>query len=201
VRRSITSHIRSNVIGYVALFLVLTGGTAYALDGSNTVFTDDIVNGEVRNTDLATASVGSGKVIDDSLTGADIANGADGADSVNATQVDGHSAACPAGTFAESGLCFDDTPRPAASWTGASDDCATRGGMLPTADELRPTRRIPGVDLGVGDAEAHWTSDIAEDDDGLGLSALTVRDNGGIPVNSAPTGTTQPFRCAYLLVR
>jgi hypothetical protein len=201
VRRSITSHIRSNVIGYVALFLVLTGGTAYALDGSNTVFTDDIVNGEVRNPDIATDSVGSGKVIDDSLRGVDIANAADGADVVNATQVDGHSASCPANTFAESGLCFDDTPQAAHSWSTASDDCAMRGGTLPTADQLRPTRRLPGVDLGSDATTAHWTSNIAEDDDGLGLSVVTVEDNGGMPVNNSPTSTTQPYRCAYPLVR
>jgi hypothetical protein len=32
----------------LALFLVLTGGTAIALDGHNTVFSDDIVNGKVK---------------------------------------------------------------------------------------------------------------------------------------------------------
>jgi hypothetical protein len=32
--------------------LVLTGGTAYALDGSNTVFGDDIVDGQVRTADI-----------------------------------------------------------------------------------------------------------------------------------------------------
>jgi hypothetical protein len=78
----IRSHIRSNVIGYIALFLVVTGGTAEALNGSNTVFTDDIVNGQVKNPDLGTGAVagpklaanavGSAKVVDGSLTGADV---------------------------------------------------------------------------------------------------------------------------------
>ena len=31
---------------------MLTGGTAYALDGSNTVFTDDLVNGDVKVADI-----------------------------------------------------------------------------------------------------------------------------------------------------
>jgi len=31
-----------------ALLLVLTGGTAYVLDGSNTVFSGDIINGAAR---------------------------------------------------------------------------------------------------------------------------------------------------------
>ena len=43
----------ANVISTIALFLVLTGGTAVALNGANTVFSDDIVNGEVKSPDLA----------------------------------------------------------------------------------------------------------------------------------------------------
>jgi uncharacterized protein YidB (DUF937 family) len=86
-------HIRSNVIGYVALFLALSTGSAVALRGSNSVFSDDIVNGavktqdindtsgvrsvDVRNdtfengglqaADLRSDSVGSGEVIDGSV--------------------------------------------------------------------------------------------------------------------------------------
>jgi len=43
----IRNYIRQHHVGLLALFLALTGGTAYALDGSNTVFSDDIVNAEV----------------------------------------------------------------------------------------------------------------------------------------------------------
>jgi hypothetical protein len=43
----------ANVISTVCLFLVLGGGTAVALNGSNTVFSDDIVNGQVKPSDLA----------------------------------------------------------------------------------------------------------------------------------------------------
>jgi hypothetical protein len=56
-------------VGLLALFLVLTSGTAYALAGSNTIFTDDIVDGHVRSADVAN---------DDSLVslrGIDILNG------------------------------------------------------------------------------------------------------------------------------
>jgi hypothetical protein len=79
----IGAHLRSNVVGYIALFLVVTGGTAQALNGSNTVTSDDIVNKEVKTADidtravtsnrLAANSVKSGNVIDDSLTGTDVA--------------------------------------------------------------------------------------------------------------------------------
>ena len=40
----IRNHLRSNVVGYLALFVALSG-TAVALPATNTVFSDDIVNG------------------------------------------------------------------------------------------------------------------------------------------------------------
>src|SRR5687767_143520 len=42
----------ANVVSSLALFLVLTGGTAVALSGTNTVFGDDIVNGTVKSADV-----------------------------------------------------------------------------------------------------------------------------------------------------
>jgi hypothetical protein len=82
--KRIRDHIRGNVVGYVALFLVLTGGTAQALNGSNTVFSDDIVNQQVKTEDvnsgavttsrLAPDAVKTGRVADNNLTGADIAD-------------------------------------------------------------------------------------------------------------------------------
>lgn len=58
----IIEHIKHSFVGYLALFLVLTGGTAYA---ANTVFSVDIVDGEVRSVDLANNGV----------TGTDVAEG------------------------------------------------------------------------------------------------------------------------------
>ena len=50
IRRHLTF---ANVVAAIALFLALGGGTAVALNGANTVFSDDIVNGEVKSPDLA----------------------------------------------------------------------------------------------------------------------------------------------------
>src|ERR687887_1655273 len=72
----IRNHLQSNVVGYIALFLVLTGGTAYALDGSNTVFSDDIVNGEVKTPDLGTDAVTTGKILNGAVGTGDLANDA-----------------------------------------------------------------------------------------------------------------------------
>jgi hypothetical protein len=104
VSSRIRNHIRGNVVGYIALFLVLTGGTAQALNGSNTVFSDDIVNHEVKSADLgiksvrgthlAPDSIRTGKVVDNNLSGADITNltGADVTDgTLNGDDVAGDS--------------------------------------------------------------------------------------------------------------
>jgi hypothetical protein len=72
----------ANVVSSIALFLVLTGGAAYALDGSNTVFSDDIVNGEVTNNDLAANAVGSGKINDGSVKNADLGAGASSSNTI-----------------------------------------------------------------------------------------------------------------------
>jgi hypothetical protein len=87
----IREHVRSNVVGYIALFCFAMSGTAVALDGSNTVFSDDIVdngvrsedvrnddlsNGGLQAADLGPSSVGTSEVAPDSLTSADLGNNA-----------------------------------------------------------------------------------------------------------------------------
>ena len=42
----------ANVISTLCLFLVLGGGSAVALSGTNTVFSDDIVDNEVKTADV-----------------------------------------------------------------------------------------------------------------------------------------------------
>ena len=72
--------IRNQWAGFLSLFLVLAGGTAYA---ANTVFSGDIADGQVKTVDLANAAVTvdkiangavtSDKVKDDTLLGRDVA--------------------------------------------------------------------------------------------------------------------------------
>jgi hypothetical protein len=61
---------------WIALMLTLSGGTAYALDGQNTVFTDDVVNGDIRSADIADDSTAFAikgvDVANNTLTGGDI---------------------------------------------------------------------------------------------------------------------------------
>ena len=96
-------HLRSQWIGVLALLLALTGGTAYA---ANTVFSEDIVNGEVRSVDISDTngvrsidvrdetqdgggltaidlkpdSVGTSEIVPDAIRGSEIATGAVGGD-------------------------------------------------------------------------------------------------------------------------
>lgn len=60
----IARHFRDQWAAFLAMFLVLTAGSAYALDGTDTVFSDDIVDGQVSAADVA----------DGSLTGRDVRN-------------------------------------------------------------------------------------------------------------------------------
>jgi hypothetical protein len=85
---AIANHIRSNIVGYIALFCFAMGGSAYALDGplpgQNQVGSEDIINGEVRSLDIGSGEVKNGdigafevkanNIAPDSLGGAKIAD-------------------------------------------------------------------------------------------------------------------------------
>jgi hypothetical protein len=72
---SIRNHLRSNVVGYVALFAFAIGGVAQALPGKNTVDSGDIKNGQVKTRDLNANAVKGSRVKDGTLSGADIGDG------------------------------------------------------------------------------------------------------------------------------
>jgi hypothetical protein len=71
----IRSHLRSNAIAYLALFVALSG-TAIAAAPRNSVTSKSIRNGAVHKADLGANSVDGSKVEDGSLTGDDVANNA-----------------------------------------------------------------------------------------------------------------------------
>lgn len=84
-RTDVTRHLRSHGVSYVALLVALvvaTSGSAVALPGIDTVFSDDIVNGEVRTADLADNAIGSIKIRDGRILRADLA-----VDSVDSSQI------------------------------------------------------------------------------------------------------------------
>ncbi len=71
--RQVRTHLTyANVMATIAIFLLLGGGSAVALSGSNTVQSDDLGPGaQVKAADVAADAVASGKVANGSLTAAD----------------------------------------------------------------------------------------------------------------------------------
>ncbi|MDQ3728075.1 MAG: hypothetical protein M3355_00645 [Actinomycetota bacterium] len=68
----IRTHLRRNVVGYVACFLALSGGAYAAGLEQNSVRSKHIKNGQVKRPDLAAGAVSATKVADNALTGAQI---------------------------------------------------------------------------------------------------------------------------------
>jgi hypothetical protein len=72
---SVTSYLRSNILGLVAIFIAL-GGSAFAVGlAKNSVKSKQIKDGAVNTSDLADNAVTSPKVADGSLLGRDFAAG------------------------------------------------------------------------------------------------------------------------------
>jgi hypothetical protein len=86
MQNRIREHIRSNIVGYIALFCFAMGGSAYALDGplpgQNQVGSADIINGEVQNPDIGADSVASGKIDDRQVKNADLSIGASSSNTI-----------------------------------------------------------------------------------------------------------------------
>lgn len=82
MRKRLGSHVRQNVIGYVALFFALSGGVAWATHpgGANTISTGDIINDQVYSADVRNDTLGSGGLAaadlrPGSVGGSEVANG------------------------------------------------------------------------------------------------------------------------------
>jgi hypothetical protein len=83
----IRTHLRSHIVGYVALFVALSG-TAVGLPDGDTVFSDDIVNGQVKTNDISNSNgVRSADVRDDTAAGGGLAASDLGPDSVGRSEI------------------------------------------------------------------------------------------------------------------
>lgn len=166
----IRSHIRSNVVGYVALFLVLTGGSAYALDGSDTVFSDDIVDGEVRTADirnlgvtqadLAANSVTSGKINDGGVANADIASNAVNSDKVADNSLTGQD-------ISDNSLGFEDLAPNSVTFSEIASDTIT-----PT--DIRSIDALTGFRETCDDAVGGGPTNCIVPNFGFGNPTITV---------------------------
>lgn len=192
--RKFGSHLRDQWMGALALFLVLTGGTAYA---ANTVFSTDIANNEVYgidirddtleggglgHVDLKPGAVRSSEVANNSLTGADIRDHAlTGDELAPGTLPNG--TACPSGTtrLASTALCYETDLSAQTSAFSATLGCGAQNRSLPSPSEANAIARVTGGDQ-------IW-SDVAYYN---GTTHVGVAVNAN-SMNSAETQA--PYRC------
>ena len=159
------AHLRGQWMGALALFLVLTGGVAYA---ANTVFSSDIVNdqvfsADVRNDTLAGGGLTAGDLRSGAVATAEINDGAvrpadvqdealTGADIKNQSGVD----TCVLGVRLGQ-LCVR-VENLAGAWSTAFVHCADLDLRLPSLSEAMELARghdIPNID----ETEPFWTGD------------------------------------------
>jgi hypothetical protein len=92
VRQRIRSHLTyANVMATIAVFLILSGGTAVALNGTNTVQSDDLGPGaQVKAPDVAANAVKGTNVVDGSISTTDLTPAARGARAYGRVDFDGN---------------------------------------------------------------------------------------------------------------
>ncbi len=214
----------ANVMSTIAVFLVLGGATALAASslGKNTVGAKQlkkeavtaakIKNGAVTGAKLNLSTLGTVPAATNATNAVNATNATNAVNATNALKattattaaaadnantVGGHAAACPANTTLIRGLCFDSTPNPAVfSVFSASDECAAKGGWLPTPMALRSTADV--LDLGTGSgSDSRYTDSIFTE--GANFKTMVVVDNGGF--TSTTTSTPERYFCVYPLVR
>lgn len=153
-------HIRSNVIGYVALFAFAITGSAQALSSRNTVDSGDIKNGQVKSADIRDGAVGTADLAVDAVQGANVSSNTLTGNDIDESSLDPSlvqariTGTCAAGsairTVTQDGgvACTDTTTSPTIasnsvssaevadnSLTGADIDESTLG-IVPNADTL-----------------------------------------------------------------
>ena len=184
MRERFRSHLTyANVISTLCLFLLLGGGSAVALNGTNTVQSDDLGPGaQVKAPDVAAGAVGSAAVTNESLTGQDVKNQS-GVDT------------CISSSVRLGPLCAG-AANVHQTWDQARALCANLDLRLPTLGEaqaLATKHDIPNVDQNenfwtdeysvVGPNDVAWVVDDAGDTD----RALTISTNMETACVTTPT--------------
>jgi hypothetical protein len=152
----IRDHIRSNIVGYIALFCFAMGGSAYAIDGplpgQNQVGSEDVINGEVKAADLGTDSVGSGKIVDRQVKNADLSLGASSSNTI----ADGGIQGIDVKNDTLTGTQIDESTLTGASPTGAAG--GDLQGSYPNP-QIKPEIIIGNAGLGNAFFSGHFCDD------------------------------------------
>ena len=213
MRKKIRPHLSyANVMVTILAFVVLGGGSAFAAAhlrlGKNSVGSRQLRSKAVTTGKIALNAINGSRVANGSLTGEDIdlsklgtvPTAASAASAGNSNTVGGHAAACPPGTTLIRGTCFDSQANgEAPSVQAAADDCAAKGGYLPTPLELYAVRGILNLGSGVGTDKQFTNSFYYDATSGSNPSTVTIDGTGAIVQQSA--GNPARYTCAYSLVR
>jgi hypothetical protein len=206
---ALLSHLRSNVVAYLALFIAL-GGTSYA---AVTINGSKLKNRSVAGAKLKKDTLGGGEIKESALgivptsSNADRLGGQGAAAFLRGGQPAGGalkgtypnpSLSCPSGTKYQSGICFEPNLRAAAAWSTAATTCGVGGRRLATPAELLT---IAGrLDTTLSNA-GEWSS-TAYSDAGpstIENDATTVVEIAGPTLNvftsSSAQNTAVEYRC------
>jgi hypothetical protein len=167
------AHLRSNVIGYLALFVAL-GGAAYALPGK----------GVIDKNDLRKNVVSSKNIKANAATGADVSEG-----TLNFS--------CPTGKTEAAAACWDSSDRAADDWQAAAVDCAGEGGFLPSFTQYLAADPVLGLTVATPDL---WT-DQRYTDGGPSVAAALLYEAGTQSPQPDDATDARQYRCAYSLIR
>jgi hypothetical protein len=206
ISERVRDHIRGNVVGYVAVFLALSG-TAAALPGHDTVASTDIINREVHRADLNTGAVSGEKVRNDSLTGNDVDESTLDA-SVLQLRL---SSSCDPGeairAVSGTGKVTCESTGPAGTITAVSAGAGLLGGGSSGAVELAVDpaafqRRVSGacpnnssVEQVNEDGTVACQSAVTQVTTGTGLSGGAITDTGTISINPAQVQSRVSGNC------
>ena len=159
----------ANVMASVAVFIALRWSAYAALRvPPNSVGTRQLKAASVTTGKLANGAITAAKVAEHSLTGRHKPprprhrpQAANATNAANAATVGGHAASCPAETTLIRGLCFDSHSNPEApNLEAAAEDCAAKGGYLPSPMELYSTQGTLQLGNGLSPSQHQFTDTL-----------------------------------------
>ncbi len=192
----IRAHIRNNVVGYVALFAFAMSGSAYALSGTNTVDSGDIINGQVKAADIGAGQVKASDLTAGAVNGAKVANGSLSAADVDPTSLQRRvGGSCVAGSAIQS-VNQDGTvacqPAGAGTITGVTAGTGLTGGGtsgsvgLDLASGFRLPQSCANGQVAKSDGVGSWS--CANDTDTDSGGDITAVSTGGGLTGGATSG-------------